>query len=934
LLAAIVAALDDGEPCEANNAWLALVRVTYDNDPAAIGILQKYWAKLLDHSGLIFTCQSEGVPISPLLFQKIEETAESIDPVSLVNVATPRDTKPATWAQWLHAALTDKAWLNNENYVVGNLLADSDEPLPPEPDYPIPEEWKSHYLWMKFEHQPNHNSLADLADHFACNEGADDLTQLQWQQSWPVRAIRQGGAGIAYFTDVSVRLRKGLLGGIDLWRESQKNWRSVGITNIFGPNWDSMPWDPIRLPRVPPITLVPVWRFSREESFDPVDAYRTLVTHFKTVSNKHVETWMANQAVFYIRVIRGAFQVSSADLMDFLDSAPETLAMLMPRPKSIRAKDWHYAIDKYASRLDSNWLMPPEFILSGYTRKDISLPLLSAVAKAITEEAHGFSGANKGKDSLIPFLRNIPLKNDEQTLYVWLLELYAGSLDPENDVLLIALVQAYVARSPWVASSFVHAVRKGQTPLERAERLLKSILPILSDDQPLAAFCISMLHSIAGTKKTNIESPNVWARLGFGQPLPSTASNTPKNLQSPSSVVRIKEIELANVGRIESLKLEFPEPKSRLGQWIVLLGQNGAGKSTILRSIAVGLRDVREPSIWPSRSFTREWIRVEADGTASEGKIRIVTDDQTVTTYIVPAAPPVFHQKPEFVDPLPILIFAYGCRRGSATGGASREADLAEGMEIATLMDDSASLIHAENWLKDLDGDAPKNDYARSFYNTVCKALCELLDLKSIWVASRRVWIQMDIGAPIPFSELSDGYLTSAGWFVDLLARWTSHQESKGRTLDDNFMEQMTGLVLIDELDLHLHPKWQVEIIRKTKKLLPRMSFVVTTHNPLTLVGADAGEIWHLEVEGDGVSVSQGVEPPLLLSGGQLYRRYFGIQDIYPSEIGRSMQRLSFLSGLPSPTAEELDEIAQHRSIVVSAGIPIEDDSGERNAAA
>jgi predicted ATP-binding protein involved in virulence len=54
----------------------------------------------------------------------------------------------------------------------------------------------------------------------------------------------------------------------------------------------------------------------------------------------------------------------------------------------------------------------------------------------------------------------------------------------------------------------------------------------------------------------------------------------------------------------------------------------------------------------------------------------------------------------------------------------------------------------------------------------------------------------------------------------------------------------MTGIVLIDEIDLHLHPIWQMHIIDDVRRLFPRLSFVVTTHNPLTLQGARAGEIF------------------------------------------------------------------------------------------
>jgi hypothetical protein len=54
----------------------------------------------------------------------------------------------------------------------------------------------------------------------------------------------------------------------------------------------------------------------------------------------------------------------------------------------------------------------------------------------------------------------------------------------------------------------------------------------------------------------------------------------------------------------------------------------------------------------------------------------------------------------------------------------------------------------------------------------------------------------------------------------------------------------MEALVLVDEIDLHLHPRWQRDIISNLREIFPRVSFVVTTHNPLTLLGARSGEIF------------------------------------------------------------------------------------------
>jgi predicted ATP-binding protein involved in virulence len=73
----------------------------------------------------------------------------------------------------------------------------------------------------------------------------------------------------------------------------------------------------------------------------------------------------------------------------------------------------------------------------------------------------------------------------------------------------------------------------------------------------------------------------------------------------------------------------------------------------------------------------------------------------------------------------------------------------------------------------------------------------------------------------------------------------------------------MTGVAIVDEIDLHLHPRWQRDVVASVRARFPRMSFVVTTHNPLTLLGARPGEIYVLRRNEQGdVDVMQRDLPP------------------------------------------------------------------------
>ncbi len=154
---------------------------------------------------------------------------------------------------------------------------------------------------------------------------------------------------------------------------------------------------------------------------------------------------------------------------------------------------------------------------------------------------------------------------------------------------------------------------------------------------------------------------------------------------------------------------------------------------------------------------------------------------------------------------------------------------------------------------------------------------------------------------------LSHGYQSTIAWIADLVGQilW----EAKGTLLP----QDMEGLVLIDELDLYLHPRWQRTLIRTLKETFPRIQFVATTHSPLSLVGLrpDQDEIVRLVIDertGDvkpfDMKQGRAHEPdPRLMTGTEIYRSYFGIEHFYPERIGRLLREHRYLAADPGRDA-------------------------------
>ena len=84
-----------------------------------------------------------------------------------------------------------------------------------------------------------------------------------------------------------------------------------------------------------------------------------------------------------------------------------------------------------------------------------------------------------------------------------------------------------------------------------------------------------------------------------------------------------------------------------------------------------------------------------------------------------------------------------------------------------------------------------------------------------------------------PFGYLSDGYRNLLGLVADIAFRCFRINPHLG----EDAAKKTKGIVLIDELDLHLHPKWQKQVVKNLHETFPYIQFVVTTHSPLVLSG-------------------------------------------------------------------------------------------------
>ena len=168
----------------------------------------------------------------------------------------------------------------------------------------------------------------------------------------------------------------------------------------------------------------------------------------------------------------------------------------------------------------------------------------------------------------------------------------------------------------------------------------------------------------------------------------------------------------------------------------------------------------------------------------------------------------------------------------------------------------------------------------------------------------------------LPATWLSQGYQSLLSVVADIIgqAYW---DQKRAIPLDE-----IKGVALIDELDLHVHPKWQVRLVPALKRLLPKMQFIVTTHSPLVLTGLLPDEIVRLVMDehGDVVQAPQG-PAPALMTATALLAEYFGVTDTYPHKLGEAMARLGYLIGDPGRSPKEDEELRALLATLAAHGV-------------
>ncbi|MBV0882134.1 AAA family ATPase [Noviherbaspirillum sp. L7-7A] len=796
----------------------------------------------------------------------------------------------------------------------------------------VPAVWKAWIAAAKFEVEPTAINLSKALKAVASWLPIQSWRPLQWRSSWPIAVclrLATTSKDLMHYADLAAT---GQLGDISDWSSAQESWQiHVDLDLSLNLIDEGQPWTKDTIKKVPPFMALPYWAYAESPRLNKsqgarLNSAKKIEKSYFKVSSPNIRNVLAEVGLALIRQLGAKSAKDITALSGFLSTAPENIAFFIPRPKWLNRLEWIKLLDTAPLPVELNAYSSADALIDALSESNFHPIVLRSIVLML--DIH--SGYISNLEKLQEMTNGVEIPNMQLTTKTELtiLKIFSGHFPANIDDFLndfAVLINEYPNCYNW--GILLSILQTGRLKASQVSVLLSKAIEKVGLHHHLSSSFIRQLRDTIQARSSELDDHWTWTRLALPMPSPQSAPQTHFEPAIPKLPVAITGIELHDLRGIHHLKLDFSLPSDNgKGQWIVILGPNGIGKTTILGSLILALRNTKDPVIWPKGAFANSWQRQRSVAEELPVDTQIVVslrDDIQHRTLIRSNGSTSFHQIPEKNRPRLFPLFAYGCRRGSALGGASRQVDLMDdgGPEIATLFDEGASLIHAETWLLQLDGDAAKTSKSKITFKAVITALKILLDVEAVCIEDRQVWVTEKGRPKLPLSSMSDGYLTSAGWFLDLMARWLALAEQYNEPIKANFLEQMRGLVLIDEIDLHLHPRWQIEIITRTRKLLPRMSFIVTTHNPVTLVGAKAEEIWMLSMESGQVKATCGVESPMLLTGGQIYRSYFDIQDIYPDGLGRALQRYSFLSGYALRNDSEEEELVSLKTKLTNANI-------------
>jgi predicted ATP-binding protein involved in virulence len=374
-----------------------------------------------------------------------------------------------------------------------------------------------------------------------------------------------------------------------------------------------------------------------------------------------------------------------------------------------------------------------------------------------------------------------------------------------------------------------------------------------------------------------------------------------ERVELPEFTRKDKSLSTINEFRIDELKVKNFKKFSGYTidlrpAFTLLIGDNGMGKTTILDALAVAagvwLIDYPDMTLASSgRNILPHEIRAETIEATSSFRLIDCKPVEITATGIIGTESVTWKRKIpvkgsrtsnsdskeaiQIIDQiferdrmgeknwLPIIAYYGAGRAWFPSKSRERKPELAKpSRRWDAFYDCLAERIRIgdlQNWFhKEAIAALNRHGEMRMAYKVVKFAILRCIpEASNLWFDPDRLEIMLLIdGQALPFNSLSAGQKMMVALIADIAIKMVTQNFAflaEESDLDYQTLPQVLqktpGLVLIDELDVHLHPKWQRRVVNDLKNTFPAIQFVCTSHSPFIIQSISPGELRSLDVE-------------------------------------------------------------------------------------
>ncbi|MDJ0840740.1 MAG: AAA family ATPase [Acidobacteriota bacterium] len=344
----------------------------------------------------------------------------------------------------------------------------------------------------------------------------------------------------------------------------------------------------------------------------------------------------------------------------------------------------------------------------------------------------------------------------------------------------------------------------------------------------------------------------------------------------------------------------------------LLLGPNGSGKTTLLRAAAIGLMAALMPRFNPRYLIRREGKEQTSDKAQIDLEVRLheqdgvdlspgsvlnyrahIRADRGIYSGATVSGGRVGEQTFEeiYKEEAPsFFMLGYGATRWVPVAGqydipkARDQRNHPRYQRVASLFEENFGLMPLDAWIPATRFQNP------SLVPKAADLIKALLpsDMPDVTLLEPEDILFEDVdNVSLPLEALSDGYRSYLAWVCDL-AYHLAVCCPKEMPFED-----LPGVVLIDEIDLYLHPAWQQHVLKKISETLPKLQFILTSHSPLVAGTLPAENIHIMTRDEKGYPKAARLDREIRgLDADQVLTSVFGLESSRTPEFDDQKHRL------------------------------------------